>query len=92
MNHPNETAELVRNEVFRAEDIHPTWPDDVIHGAAIVCEESGELIRAAVQHRYEGGNLDDVITEAVHTAATACRLVDVLLTLKETDNVTPSPR
>jgi hypothetical protein len=39
----------VRAEVKRAETLHPHWPPDPIHGAAIVSEESGEAIRAALR-------------------------------------------
>lgn len=45
--------EQIQAEVNRAKTKHPNWPSDNIHGAAIVCEESGELIRAALQHKYE---------------------------------------
>ena len=62
-------------EIIRAEGRHPGWPEDLIHGAAIVAEESGELVQAALQETYEGDHLTDVIREAVHTAATAVRLL-----------------
>ena len=32
------------SEIDRAEKLHPDWPTDPIHQAAIVCEESGELL------------------------------------------------
>lgn len=31
---------------------HPEWPADLINGAAIVAEESGELVRASLQYNY----------------------------------------
>lgn len=70
-------------EVARAESIHPEWPDDVIHAAAVVAEESGELIQAALQYRYESGDLADVRKEAMHTAATAIRLIASLPNVKQ---------
>lgn len=55
---------------------HPHWPtDDVIHAAAIVAEESGELIRAALQFEYEGGTYDALRKEAIQTGAIAIRFL-----------------
>lgn len=65
----------ILKEVERAETIHPYWPKDMIHSSAIVCEESGELIRAAVQFNYENGNLEEIKKEAIQTAATCIRLL-----------------
>ena len=64
-------------ELDRAQSLHPLWPGhDLVHAAAIVSEESGELIRAALRHQYaEGGTLDDVKAEAVQTATTCIRLL-----------------
>jgi hypothetical protein len=62
-------------ETIAAEKKHPLWPDDLIHGVAIVCEESGEAIRAALQCQYEGGEIDDVRRELVQTAATCFRML-----------------
>jgi NTP pyrophosphatase (non-canonical NTP hydrolase) len=62
-------------EVKRAETKHPHWPDNPIEAAAITCEESGELIRAALQLKYEGGDKESVRKEAIQTAATCIRLL-----------------
>jgi hypothetical protein len=66
-------------ELDRARQIHPEWPRDQIHAAAIVAEESGELIRAAINREYGRGvhAADDLEmrTEAIHTAATAIRFL-----------------
>jgi len=70
-----QAVEMILAEVDRAEAKHPNWPADFIHGAAIVGEESGELIRAALQHKYEKGNPHDMIMEAIHTAATCIRFL-----------------
>lgn len=73
----NTTTQLmVSEEMARASKKFPAWPDDPIHAAAIVCEEAGELIRACLRMRYEGGPVADVLTEALHTAATAARFLD----------------
>lgn len=66
----------ITNEVTRAELKHPNWPKkDMIHASSIVCEESGELIRAAIQYVYEGGELEEIRKEAIQTAATCIRLL-----------------
>lgn len=65
----------VLDELARAEKKHPHWPDDEIHKAAIVCEESGELLRAAIQFEREGGRSDAMKKEAVQTAAMAVRFL-----------------
>ena len=65
----------IRRELKRAEAKHPYWPKDFVHAAAIVNEESGELIRAAIQLHYEGGQLEDLRKEAIQTAATCIRLL-----------------
>ena len=56
----------------------PYWPKDNIHGAAIICEESGELIRAALQLTYEKGDINALRDEAIQTAATCIRFIDNL--------------
>lgn len=68
-------CEMIISEVFRAEAKHPNWPDDPIHQAAIVNEEAGELIRAALQYQYEGGSREEIRKEAIQTAATCIRLL-----------------
>lgn len=63
-------------ELLKAMDKHKHWPTkDVIHAAAIVGEESGELIRAALQYNYETGSSHDVSKEAIHTGAMAIRFL-----------------
>ena len=67
-------------EMHRGRALHPVWPEDPVHQAAIVAEEAGELVRAALHHRYEDGTLADIRTEAIQTGAMALR---VLLELDE---------
>jgi len=45
-----------REELEAAERKFPKFPRDAIHAAAIVAEESGELVQAALQYTYEGGS------------------------------------
>lgn len=65
----------IRRELARATSQHPRWPRDIVHAAAIVGEEAGELQQSALQATYEGGDSRAVMTEAVHTAAMALRLL-----------------
>lgn len=72
-----EAVALILAEVERARRKHPAWPaNDTLFAAAIVSEESGELMRAAVQHKGEGGSLDACDKEAIQTAAVAIRFLE----------------
>ena len=66
---------LILKEVARAEEKHPNWPKDQVYAAAIVSEESGELMRAAVQFEMENGDIRPLYEEAIQTAATCIRLL-----------------
>lgn len=65
----------VSEELVRARDLHPSWPEDSIHQAAIVQEEAGELIRAALQHEFDDAPKKPMETEAIQTAAMALRFL-----------------
>lgn len=91
MNKPNDTTcdalfsqlPLEKKQVFievvaeldRAEKKFPSFPEDNVHRAAVVAEEAGELVRAALQHEYEVDRLDDMRKQAVQTAAMGVRFV-----------------
>ena len=66
---------MIFAECDRAEKIHPTWPRNHIHQAAVVSEESGELLQASLNHDERKGSKKAMITEAVHTAAMAIRFL-----------------
>ena len=63
----------VLDELCRAEAKYPDWPTDLIHQVAIMQEESGEAIRAALNHVYHGEPIEDVRAELVQTAAMCLR-------------------
>ncbi len=65
----------VSEELIRAREMHPSWPEDSIHQAAIVQEEAGELIRAALQHEFDDADKQPMRTEAIQTAAMALRFL-----------------
>ena len=62
-------------ELAKAKNKFPSWPTTTVKAAAIVCEESGELIRAALHHEDEGGTLADCDEEAIQTAAMCIRFL-----------------
>lgn len=65
----------IMDQISYAEKKHPNWPKDIIHGAAIVGEESGELTQAALQYEYEKGQYYKIHKEAIQVAAMAIRLL-----------------
>lgn len=71
-----EILRAVLSEVERAKAKFPQWPACIIQSAAIVSEESGELIRAAIQCTYEGGSESDCEKEAIQTACVALRFLE----------------
>ena len=69
---------------------HSSWPmnpkkfdtierlkkdNDFVHGAAIVAEESGELVRAALRFHYEDRRFFDMHKEAIQCGAMALRFI-----------------
>ena len=66
-------SNMILAEYRRAKDLHPLWPDDIIHAVAIMCEESGKAIQAAINMQYENGNIEDVEKELIETAAMCLR-------------------
>ena len=70
-----EAVAAILAEVARARRKHPAWPADIIHQAAIVAEEAGELVRASLDTVYFYHPTDERAKEAIHTAATAIRLL-----------------
>lgn len=62
-------------ELNGAIEKHPNWPEDKVHAAAIVAEESGELIQAALQYQFEKGQYYQMHREATQTAAMCFRFL-----------------
>ena len=65
-------------EIKRAEKLHPNYPADHLRRTAIMVEEAGEALKAAVTltrqdspaSRYEF-LVSDLVTELIHTTAMA---------------------
>ena len=58
-----------------AEKVHPQWPNDIIHAAAIIAEESGELMQACLNYVYSDGGLKEIEDEAMSVAAMVHRFM-----------------
>lgn len=76
----NDITKSLNEEMERAKAKFPWWPEDQIHAAAIVAEEAGELLRAALQCKYENGSIEKVRKEAIQTATMAIRFLENLST------------
>ncbi|MGM0587096.1 MAG: hypothetical protein ACQETE_01660 [Bacteroidota bacterium] len=68
----------ITNELSRAERKFPNWPADPVHQTAIIAEEAGEAVKAALQFTYELETYDPITTEAIQTGAMAVRYLDNL--------------
>lgn len=66
-------SNLILAEYRRAKDLHPLWPDDIIHAVAIMSKKSCEASIAALKLQYENGNIEDVERELIETAAMCLR-------------------
>ena len=80
MSEPKMTLEVamqvIKIEVSKAKRQHPNWPEDnKLLGVAIICEESGEAMRAAVQELQGEGEEDAIFREVVQTAAVCIRFL-----------------
>ncbi|MFZ1871929.1 MAG: hypothetical protein WAU54_03925 [Chania sp.] len=54
---------------------HTNWPTDAVHAAAILGEESGETLQAALNFHYGNGDADSMVEEAIQTGAMAIRFI-----------------
>lgn len=60
---------LIANEFFSAIKKHPDFPKDTIHQVAIMIEEAGEAMQAALDHVYFDGNIEKLRKELAQTGA-----------------------
>lgn len=63
------------DEAIRASSIHPDWPTDALHAVSILTEESGELMKAAIEYHYNNGDIEAIREEAIQTGAMALRVL-----------------
>jgi len=79
-----DVVEQILEEYVRASDIHQ-FPVDVVHAAAIVAEEAGELLRSANTIEWGGDSpfeRENLQVEAVQTGAMAIRFLENIGNLK----------
>ena len=62
-------------ELRKAESKHPGWPTDPIHAAAILAEESGELVQACIDYVYNDEDGEKAVIEAAQCGAMAIRFL-----------------
>lgn len=86
MSNRNQIWQSIELELRSAKKKHPNWPDHIAAQAGIVCEEAGELMKAALEFKYERETnnedlrvqIESMRKEAVQTAAMAIRFLENL--------------
>ncbi len=70
------TIQAISVELEAARSKFPEHPADLVHCAAIVGEEAGELLQAALQFEYGQGPPAAMLNEAIQVAVTAIRFIE----------------
>lgn len=73
--HTKRILVCIAMEMMAAKKKHPDWPKEIIDGTAIITEEVGEVVKAALQHKYEGGRYFDIHREAIQAGAMVVRFL-----------------
>lgn len=63
------------HEYRAAKEKHPQWVSDPVHAAAIMGEEAGEAVQAALDFTYAGDLPDKFRKECAQTGAMAIRCI-----------------
>ena len=56
-------------EYCKAEQKHPSWPDDAIHASAILNEEAGKLTQACIDYNYNHIPREEAVRRMLEYAA-----------------------
>lgn len=70
--------EQIERELEKAERQHPAWPPNIFEQVAIMNEEAGEVTKAVLHYKREGGSLRDIKKELIQTAAMCMRMLQNL--------------
>lgn len=70
--------DMIYAELRKAEEKHPDWPDDLIHAVAILTEEVGEAMQAAIDCTYAKGDVEHLKKELAQCGAMAIRALKKL--------------
>ena len=76
----NEAFDAIREELYRAEQKHPNWPNDIFKQIAIINEEAGQTTKAILHYIDENGSFISIQEELIQTAAVCVRM---LISLKD---------
>lgn len=71
----NEAINLIVEELEEATEAWPDWPTDPVHAAAVIAEEAGELVQAALQFCYQEADREPMGLEAMQVGAMAIRFL-----------------
>ena len=74
----SEAYQLVMKEMANAHIKHGNFPTDCVYGAAIVMEEAGEVIQAALNVEFKRGSKQKLRSEVAQTAAAAIWFLSTL--------------
>ena len=69
----DEVIKKILAELDRAETLYPQWPDDQIHAVAVMVEEAGESMQAALDCTYANGTIRHLREELTQTGAMVLR-------------------
>lgn len=69
----------IQNELERAKELHPDFPESIVRMVAIMAEEAGEAIREANRIEDDGnGDVEALRIELIQTAAMCVRCLEGL--------------
>ncbi len=75
----------ILTELEFTKEVHPKYYKDVIHAVALVNEEAGEAIAAALDYTYtEDGSIEHIKKELIQTAAMCFRALENIENLRKT--------
>lgn len=75
----NKILNKIKNELDRAKELHPDFPDSIVRMVAIMAEEAGEAIREANRIEDDGnGDVEALRIELIQTAAMCVRCLEGL--------------